>query len=408
MSAAPSEESSHAVGTRWIWRAGWVRALGRGLTAAALLALSLPPEQAGAQWWRADLELRAGAMDGPGALGNVFKVVMGPRGEILATQPEVSTISVFDSTGQFLRDIGRSGGGPGEFGVPGALGWTGDTLWVMDVGQQRVHLFDRDLSYARTVTPVPLESPDPRMRLLPGPLLADGSVLAIPLVFVPADSQPLILLEQNGEVRRLPGISNRGHTVRLRGSLEPLGVTTNPWSDSDLWTPAADGKSIIVVHRPIATREDQGKLQILRLGLNGDTLVNQDFVYRPRPLRDQEAERVYREMAERFGRNRNISAAVARIESDLRSSVPAPRFYPAVTELISGDDGTIWLRREAPSQGQEEWQVFSADGEMLGRVRLPEGLRLHGADARRVWGVMRDELDVSFVEVYALELDRAR
>ena len=136
-------------------------------------------------------------------------------------------------------------------------------------------------------------------------------------------------------------------------------------------------------------------------------MVNQDFAYRPRPLRDQEAEQVYREMAERFGRNRNITAAPARIASDLRSSVPTPRFYPAVTELISGDDGSIWLRRETPSQGQEEWQVFSAEGEILGRVRLPEGLRLHGADARRVWGVMRDELDVSFVEVYALDRERA-
>ena len=41
-------------------------------------------------------------------------------------------------------------------------------------------------------------------------------------------------------------------------------------------------------------------------------------------------------------------------------------------------------------------------GEPLGGLRLPAALQVHGADGRQVWGVTRNELDVTFVEVYAL------
>lgn len=380
--------------------------LGQAVAGLATLALPSSAGQAAAQEWTATPRVRAGAMDGPGSLGSVFKVKMGRRGEILVAQPTVPTISVFDSTGRFLRDVGRAGGGPGEFGVLGALGWTGDTLWVMDVSQNRLHLFDRGLAFARTITPFITDPPPETMRILPGPLLADGSILAIPMMAEPADSHPLILLHEDGSRRRsLPPLAYRGHTILVRGSGGPIGNVTNPWSDSPLWTPAADGSSIIIVKRPVATHEDEGRLRIIRLGLDGDTLLNREFVYPPRPLRKAEVDSTYRQIAERLARNPRLGSTAAQVEGDVRASIPAPRYYPPVTELIAGDDGTIWLRREAPAQGHEEWQVFSEQGEVLGRIRLPEELQVHGADLERVWGVTRNELDVSFVEVYGIERD---
>lgn len=376
------------------------RVLGGVIVGFAALILPLDGQRAAAQEWTATRHVRAGAMEGPGSLGSVFKVGMGRNGEILALQPSVPAISVFDSTGRFLRDVGRAGGGPGEFGILGALGWTGDTLWVMDVGQRRLHLFDRTLTFARTITPIIADFPLAGARVLPGPLLADGSILAIPVTPGPDDAHPLVLLAEDGSVQRvLPSIASSGGTITVTGSEGPIGEITNPWSDSPLWTTAADGRSIIIVHRPVADSEDEGRLRIIRMGLDGDTLVDRAFTYRPRPLGEADRDRTYRETAERIARNARVSSA-RQAESDLRASLRAPRYYPAVTDLVAGSDGTIWLRRERPVAGREEWQVFSDYGEMRGRVHLPEELRVHGADRQRVWGVTVNELDVPFVEVY--------
>lgn len=397
-----AETSSSNRGFR-IQRRRWRRLIGWTLTGLGALVLPLAGGRAAAQEWAATLQVRAGAMDGPGSLGDVFRVAMGPKGEILAAQPAVPTISVFDSIGHFVRDVGRAGEGPGEFGILGALGWTADTLWVMDVGRARLHLFDRELEFVRTITPMISDLPPGAMRVFPGPLLADGSIMAIPMMSGAADSHPLILLNEDGSVRRtLPPLPYAGHEVVVRGSGGPIDEVANPWSEVPLWTPAADGRSILIVHRPIAAREDQGRLRIIRLGLQGDTLVDREFVYRPRPIEKAELDRVYHDLAERLAGNPRVTSTMMQVEDDVRASLPAPPYYPPVTKLIAGDDGTIWLRRQTTVANQQEWQVFSEEGEMLGRVHLPQELEVHGAERGRVWGVSRNELDVSFVEVYGV------
>ena len=67
--------------------------------------------------------------------------------------PPSGAVGVFDSTGRFLRRIGRSGGGPGEFGTVESLGiGPGDSLWVVDQGFS-AHVFGPPPSgaYVRTV-----------------------------------------------------------------------------------------------------------------------------------------------------------------------------------------------------------------------------------------------------------------
>src|SRR5690606_12745404 len=125
-------------------------------------------------------------------------------------------ISVFDRAGRHLRNLGRSGGGPGEFRSLGALGWRGDTLWVMDPQGGRLHLYDRGLEFVRTVSPRFTDLPEGALGVVPGPLLVDGSILGIVVTGPMHQSQPLNVFSRRGEpLRELTAVDLRGSQVTI-------------------------------------------------------------------------------------------------------------------------------------------------------------------------------------------------
>jgi hypothetical protein len=68
--------------------------------------------------------------------------------------PPSGTVGIFDATGRFVRRVGASGGGPGEFRNVQSLGiGPGDSLWVIDQ-LYRGHLFGPPptSAFVRTVT----------------------------------------------------------------------------------------------------------------------------------------------------------------------------------------------------------------------------------------------------------------
>jgi hypothetical protein len=358
------------------------------------------PELLLAVQWTANLEVRAGAVDGPGALADVFHVELGPQNEIVVAQATVPIISVFDAQGRFMREFGRAGGGPGEFRAMGRIGWAGDTLWAMDVGGGRVHLFDADLQFVRTVTPQLSELPPGVTRIFPGPLMAGGAHLGIPFSRG-ASSEPVTLLREGERPTVIARISTEGRFVTLDFRSGPPMDVGHPWSDAPLWMNSPDGMSIIVVERPVASSAASSEFRVLRIGLSGDTLLRRSIAYTPRPMPQSERDSVVRALAGGIIRNPFQTGSRSEIESDIRRNVTAPPFRPPVDDLVVGRDGTIWLRR-APAAAAAEWLVLGPAGGELGVVRLPAGLRVFGADRQRVWGVVRDALDVPFVHVYSL------
>jgi len=52
--------------------------------------------------------------------------------------PRTGRVLMFDAEGEFVRMIGRSGQGPGEYLQPFTVEWVGDTLFVFDPGQSRL------------------------------------------------------------------------------------------------------------------------------------------------------------------------------------------------------------------------------------------------------------------------------
>lgn len=78
---------------------------------------------------------------------------------------------------------------------------------------------------------------------------------------------------------------------------------------------------------------------------------------------------------------------------------------PLFTLPIADDTGRVWLgkftvasdRGSAPS-----YTVFSPEGQWLGRLDVPDGMRVLAVAGDRVLGVVKDEMDVESVVVYEL------
>jgi 6-bladed beta-propeller protein len=87
-----------------------------------------------------------GSLDGTrDAFGNIWDVALDSRGRIYVADVGQSHVTVFDSAGSFVRTIGRRGSGPGEFHQPMQLGIdNADTLFVYDVGLRRLTKFSPD------------------------------------------------------------------------------------------------------------------------------------------------------------------------------------------------------------------------------------------------------------------------
>lgn len=78
--------------------------------------------------------------------------VFGPNNQILVQDFAGDEVSVYDSLGQFVRRMGRSGQGPGDLNRPTAVAWDGaDRIWVTDPFNRRYSLFDTTGSFVRTI-----------------------------------------------------------------------------------------------------------------------------------------------------------------------------------------------------------------------------------------------------------------
>lgn len=100
-----------------------------------------------------------------------------------------------------------------------------------------------------------------------------------------------------------------------------------------------------------------------------------------------------------------------------------PRVKPAYRGIDVGIDGRIWIRLHGiaervpggdptgPPGVSRAWReptlydVFESDGTYVGRVRLPDGVRLVGHGNGVVWGVIGVGLDEQTLIRYRLEFN---
>lgn len=352
------------------------------------------------QRWDVEEGLRIGTAQGDPdyMFGAITGITVDAEGRIFVLDQQASNIRVFDPEGTLERTFGSSGSGPGQLGPqvgPLLLG-PGDTLYVPDLGNQRVNRYTTDGTMAGSYA----------LRLERG----------VPFKWETTPSGTIV-----NQVRRIafqPGqTSDTLDVVAARNSegmaadtllLVPSGRTLNFGGRSpEVLFFAAEPAWTMAGERSVW----YGVSDNYRIGLYEDgelsRVISKTFELAPLTERDQDAVMTaLRGLVEAAG-------APPEAWQMLQQTVHFADEFPAFAQFLAGPNGSLWVQHLViPSRlsdaeledfnpqtglGSPRWDVFDGRGRFLGSLNMPDKYQPVRFIGDRIYGIWRDDLDVQYL-----------
>jgi hypothetical protein len=342
-------------------------------------------------------ELAIGVLEGADEylFGRVGDLAVDAGGGIYVFDGQVPALRYYDANGSYVRTLGGSGEGPGEYrdaSLGMAVRRSDGRVVMRDPRNIRLNVYNPDGSHSEswrvgsglfTQQATALDDSDHMyLKILTGPP-------------EPNEPWPIALLHMDHRGQVLDTI------VPPTLPNEPSGVS--PFSK--IWSVSRAGGLLVGVNDRYVIhhyRPDGTVLQIIR--------EIEPVAYAPEEKAEREARDAWM-----------IRTQGQFLTSDLP---PVPDVKPFFRSILVGEDGRVWIRRywqaekgeavQASAQPGREpppptrwrepavYDVFEADGSFLGSVRLPPRVSVSIVRGDHVWGVRRGEFDESYVVRFRL------
>jgi hypothetical protein len=334
--------------------------------------------------------------------GQIASIDVGSDSSVYVLDGQAHTVRVFDSSGKFVREMGRPGSGPGELGQTAlsVLVGPGDTVFVADVMQPRVNRYGPDGKESGTI---PLSGRGVSMKWA---ITSDGMLVhqtrALPNAgpdaaqAQPAANDFLFVRDRSGTLRDTLLALPAGKSVQFDG---PGGMPAIRLFDSEpVWALMEDGKVMFGVNT---------QYSIHVYGTDGQLQRVVRRAFQQRPVTDADRQAFLKFLEEAWGR----AGVPPQVLPRLLQSVGFADAYPAFANLMGGPEGSVWVQRvqsaddvaarggefDVQDVGAPVWDIFDAEGRYLGALELPNRFTPMRIKGDRVWGVWRDDLDVQHV-----------
>ena len=224
-------------------------------------------------------------------------------GGVLADQDHVyvllardGMIRVFTRDGEFVRDLGGRGSGPGELASPTTMGWIEPgILSIGDAELRRFTFYDVVTGEVRTI-PYHAYSPDAHgtARLVPVVALSESRAAAAGRPSEGAPEQgilttvPIVVLDTAGALLDTLALLSVPTSVEVSAGLVEDGTVRlgHPIETGDVWRFAPDRSRAVVVDGATWAGEGPAEFGVTMVGSNGDTLFHRRLAYAPRPVPD--------------------------------------------------------------------------------------------------------------------------
>jgi hypothetical protein len=329
--------------------------------------------------WRLVYERTMQPKDGdPGELGDVSVVALLNDGRLVESETKDPSIRLFDATGHFVRMIGRTGDGPGEFRSPNLMLYH-DTLVIHDPRLHRGTLFTLDGHVLRSFATVCCSFGNPswiddrgRMTLQGLGRGTPGQWFIIDVTGRRLDSLPIpvaeppkswVVLNSRGMPSATVGIPYSGQTVR------------RILHDGTLLYGATDHYQLIV------SATDRDTIRIF--GRSNVTAI---------PLRQSLRDSAFQFIVGKIDGLR----AVAHV-GDI------PSTYPLWSAVSQDGNGNLWVDRGVVAGPPHQFDLFASDGRFLGVVPAPFAGHIGALNRDHVAVVDADENELPRIRVYRID-----
>ena len=362
-----------------------------------------------------------GAMEGADweTFGDVAQVAFDARDNLYVLDRGNHRVLVFDAQGKFVRQLGKQGSGPGEFGAPNGIAIEPDgRVIVADAAHRNYTIFRPDGELERTV-PYHQGAGGMIFRSIQGH--PRGGVLVEPagLRVTPEgpqayDSLPVLWIRpgaDNADPVQLAAVPAPETRVSRSGSLGEMRVQFRgpPVFTPQLrWGPLPDGGLALAYetgYRVHITGPD-GKVQ---------RVIERPF--RPRKVTEKDKERARERRREQLERGigivrviteggRSATSIGGRLpEEQIKQNLANMEFaetIPVIFGMRTDPLGRIWVHRTAEKEYEPgPIDLIAADGRYIGTLQgqaMPDAVSPSGRAAY----IERDELDVQRVVVKQL------
>lgn len=296
-----------------------------------------------------------------------------------------STLVVLDSAARFVRTVGKMGGGPGEFmRIAGVQVLPGDSLFVFDSQLSRATFYapgQERPAQVQTLEQAELDFAK-QVRRFPGGALVGHYATSL----TPDGTFP----ERTTEFLR--GARQDGKPSGTMLKLAGMDILSTAEGPGMRFTLPPFARRTIVQMGPqyiYALYNDSARVQVLDPKGTPVSAITPDVPVAPQAIAAASYDSIGDDQDPAARR-----AMRAKLESRWRT-------WPLYEALLVGDGGSLWIKPSNPA-GPNRWFRVAADGTRTGSVVLPDGATPRVFARDRVYCVVKDDMDVETLAVYAL------
>jgi len=344
--------------------------------------------------WRLEEDLRIGVVEGDANLqfGEITGIDVFSDGRIVVRDRLAEhQLRVFSNEGGFLYEFGSTGSGPGELGrglaVP-QVGF-GDTLFVPDIGRQRICVYTADGTHVASVrTAIPASEGTPLWDVTSqGTLVAQLSTKPMPNNQEETLTDFLVGFDLDGGIDSLFSFPSAAILKTLPSGLPRVTL----FSPEPAWAFGDDG---ILWYGP-------GEPYRVHVYENGElaSIVSKTGATTEITQADRDV----------------VIGAWEQIFGDaFRDMATFAEVLPAYQRFLRGPENTLWVQLIEPpgnlteeevedfdpegGYGGDTWDVFDSEGRFLGSVIMPPSFEPFRFSGGALYGIWQDEMEVDFVK----------
>ena len=366
-------------------------------------------------------EMSIGMADGPEEymLGDVADITLGRDGSIYVLDRQVPAIRHYDGQGKYIRTIGRSGSGPGEYRSASGLAAMRDgRLLLWDTGNWRINIYSDDGS-ALTQWLTPSGSAGSSSAQFSRALMVDtaGVVITRKMIFSrDFNNRPIVWI-------RFQPDGSLIDTIKAPAAPRETPSLIAQQANASMSAPLPFAPRRVVVMSPlgyfVAGFPDRYAFELHQ---PGGSVVSVRRDVKPEPVSRTERAEARRDIEDRM---RNTDPNWSWNGPDI------PDTKPLYSDIHVGLDGRVWValvpesgprignssmsmgignpgvRRPPPAQDRAPahpalYDVFEPDGRYLGQVQVPGRVSSVLRRGDQVWAVAFDSEDVPRIKRYRI------